>query len=265
MPAVTTWSATSSARSGPSSPLVGWPSCSGNWEHRAGQPWDERVGSWLARLGLDAWVVQREVQDPAEYAELWLRDGGQTPERDRAGYETAYRAWLDDLASRDVEGVGFGFVTLRRREVPVVGTDHDGDHPAAWVRLEEVTGTVAQPLGATIAGVLDAVARWADAGAAELLEQHWIVAGDVTDERFHTPGEPSPSVILLRAGGGFGRTVRCDTGLAALVGACDGELTASQIVAALAALLEVDAAALAAELVPQIRGLAIDGLLLPAP
>jgi len=228
-----------------------------NWEHRAGEPWPDRVGAWVSGLGLDAWVVEREVQDPAEYAELWLRDGGQTPERDRDGYEIAYRAWLDDLASRAVEGVGFGFVTLRRRAAD--GTDA----AQPWLRLEEVTGTVAQPLGATVADVLDAVQRWADADAAELLAQRWVVAGDVTEERFHSPGEPSPSVILLRAGGGFGRTVRCDTGLAAFVGACDGDLAGSQIVAALAALLDVDAVALAAELVPQVRGLAIDGLLRP--
>src|SRR5690606_14671512 len=54
----------------------------GNWEHRRGQDWRERVGQWVDASGLDAWIVQREVQDSAEYAETWLRDGGTTPERD---------------------------------------------------------------------------------------------------------------------------------------------------------------------------------------
>ena len=27
--------------------------------------------------GCDAWVVQRDVQDPAEYVELWLRDAAE--------------------------------------------------------------------------------------------------------------------------------------------------------------------------------------------
>jgi len=50
----------------------------GNWEIPAGWSWDERVGQWVQESGLDAWVVQREVLDPAEYAELWIRDGGVT-------------------------------------------------------------------------------------------------------------------------------------------------------------------------------------------
>lgn len=227
----------------------------GNWEVRGAADWTERVRGWLAGSGLDAWVVQREVQDPAEYAELWLRDGGQTADRDPQGYAAAYRAWLADFASRDVGGVGFGFVTLRR---PTGAGE-------AWERLEEITGSVHQPLGGVIAQVLAVVEDVRGVGDPELLGRHWVVASDVTEERFFTPGEASPSVILLRAGGGFGRTVRCDTALAAFVGACDGELRGDQIIAAIAALLEVDAEALAAELGPQVRGLAIDGLLTSAP
>jgi methylase of polypeptide subunit release factors len=68
----------------------------GNWEHRRGQPWQDRVGAWLDASGLDGWVLQREVQDPAGYAELWLRDGGR-PEQAR--YRAAYRAWLEDFAA----------------------------------------------------------------------------------------------------------------------------------------------------------------------
>lgn len=230
----------------------------GNWEHRRGEDWAERVGAWLADSGLDGWVVQREVQDPAEYAELWLRDGGLTPDRDRARFETAYEAWLADLASRDVEGIGFGFVTLRRPA-------GEGAAVSPWRRVEEITGTVAQPLGATIAGVLDAVDLVRGLTGEALLARRWVVAGDVTDERYFTPGEASPRVMLLRAGGGFSRTVQTEAGLAAFVGACDGELTGAQIVGALGALLELDSAALAAELETQLRGLITDGLLLPAP
>ena len=48
-------------------------------------------------MGVDAWVVLREVQDPAEYAETWARDGGHTPGDGQ--YEAMYAAWLDDFAS----------------------------------------------------------------------------------------------------------------------------------------------------------------------
>ncbi|ACQ78900.1 methyltransferase small [Beutenbergia cavernae DSM 12333] len=226
----------------------------GNWEHRRGEPWQERVEAWLVESGLDGWVVQRELQDPAEYAELWLRDGGTTPDRDPASWAAGYEAWLADFAARGVEGVGFGIVTLHR---PTASR-------ASWHRVEEMTGTVAYPLGAAILASVrtaDLLAGMDDDG---VLGRAWRVARDVTEERYLTPGDADPRVILLRAGGGFGRTVQAGTALAAFVGACDGELTGAQLVGALAALLDAPADALAAELAADVRALARDGLLLPA-
>jgi hypothetical protein len=49
------------------------------------------------------------------------------------------------------------------------------------------------------------------------------VAPDVTEERYHRPGEEDPTVILLRQGGGFGRVAQASDALAGLVGVCDGE------------------------------------------
>ena len=46
-----------------------------NWQHVEGEEWQDRLRSWVPR-GCDAWIVQREVQDITQYAELWLRDSG---------------------------------------------------------------------------------------------------------------------------------------------------------------------------------------------
>ncbi|HEY8719108.1 MAG TPA: methyltransferase [Pengzhenrongella sp.] len=224
----------------------------GNWEVRNGEEWHERVGSWLHDSGLDGWVIQRELQDPAEYAETWIRDGGSTPDRDRDAWNERYTAWLDDFASRDVSAIGFGIVTLRR---PL------DDRPSLR-RLEEQTGTLHQPLGAHIASSL-AAHDWLEAHDDDALATaHLTVAGDVTEERYLTPGNPDPSVVLLRQGGGLGRAVQAGTALAGFVGACDGELAVGQIVRALAALLEVPADDVAADVLPSVRGLVRDGLLL---
>ncbi|QZN85949.1 methyltransferase [Cellulomonas sp. C5510] len=226
----------------------------GNWEVRRGERWDERVGAWLDASGLDGWVVQRELQDPAQYAETWIRDGGTTPDRDPAAWRTRYGAWLDDFASRDVEAIGFGIVVLRRPA---------SDGPLLR-RLEEVTGTVRQPLGPAIGASLGAQEVLRGQDDAVLAASRLRVAPDVTEERYLRPGDVDPQVVLLRQGGGFGRTVRAGTALAGFVGACDGELTVGQIVGALAALLGVDAAGVAAEVLPAARGLLADGLLLTA-
>ena len=221
-----------------------------NWEIREGEQWHERIGAWVDASGLDAWVVQRDEQDPAQYAETWIRDGGTTP-ADRVAWTARYGAWLDDLASRDVASVGFGVVTLRR---PVAG-------PPTLRRLESQTGSVRQPLGPVLAAGLAAHDVVHALGDDDLAALRLIVAPDVTEERYLEPGAVDPRVVLLRQGGGFGRAVQAGTALAAFVGACDGELTAGQIVGALGALLDVPAADVAADVLPTVRGLLTDGLL----
>ncbi|MEE6281509.1 DUF7059 domain-containing protein [Georgenia sunbinii] len=225
----------------------------GNWEHHDGEDWRDRVAGWAAGSGLDCWVVQREVQDPAEYAHTWLRDGGVRPDSSR--FDDVFTAWLEDFEARGVSGVGFGYVLLRRPR-------EEGRSP--WVRLEEITGPVRQPIGEHVAQVLAArdwlAARDNDALAAE----RFVVAPDVTEERHLRPGDPHPRVLLLRQGGAFGRTLEPGTLVAGAVGACDGDLTLGQLVAGLAAVLDQPAAAVADEVLPAVRDLVLDGLLRPA-
>jgi ubiquinone/menaquinone biosynthesis C-methylase UbiE len=221
----------------------------GNWEVPRGSTWTDRVGSWLAGTDLDAWVVQREVQDPAEYAETWARDGGHHP--GTADFDAMYAAWLDDFAARRVEAIGFGVLTLHRpeRERPPVRD------------LEEVTGPVAAPMGpAVLAGV--AARSWlADHDDAAVLDTAWRTAADVHEERHTRPGATDPSVILLRQGGGLRRAVPLTTVTAAYASVCDGELTARAAAAAIAGLLGLETSTVAAEVVAFVRDVARDGLL----
>jgi hypothetical protein len=78
------------------------------------------------------------------------------------------------------------------------------------------------------------------------------------------PGSADPQIIELTQGGGYGRTVRATTALAAIVGASDGELPLGTLVDAVAALIEVDAGELTAEVLPEIRGLVEAGMVVPA-
>ena len=222
----------------------------GNWEHHAGEDWRERVTGWLAAAGTDGWVVQREVQDPAEYAHTWLRDGGLRP--GTALFDAALGAWLDDFAARGVEAVGFGYVLLRSPA---------GAARPPWRRVEEVETPVHRPLGGHVADVLAAQDWLATHDDAALADSRLVVADDVTEERYLRPGEQDPRVLQLRQGDGFGRTHRPGTLVAGAVGACDGELTLGQIVGGLAVLLDQPADAVAAEVLPAARELLLDGFL----
>ncbi len=220
----------------------------GNWELRAGETWSARVEGWLPG-GLDAWVVQREEQDVADYALTWTRDAGHpvgTPEFDRW-----YAAWLEDFAARGIERVGFGVVTLQR-------PSEDRD---LWRALEDVRGPVAVPMGPTVLAGMRARSWLAMHEDSDVLAVPWSVAQDVTEERISAPGAPDPRVIQLRQGRGLRRVVQLDSLSAGLVGALDGELTAGQIAHALAALTDTDIDEVHATLVPMVRTLVGNGLL----
>lgn len=229
----------------------------GNWEHHHEEGWRDRVATWVPD-DLDAWVVQREVQDPAEYAETWARDGGHRPHE--PVHDALVETWLHDFAERGVEAVGFGVLTLRRpSEVEL------GSRPAhaPLRRFEHLDGTLAGggPVGPVVADVLAAEAWLARTSDDDLVATRLVVSPDVTEERYGTPGADDPQVVLLRQGGGLGRAVRADTALAGLVGACDGQLTVGQVVGALGQLLDEPVDSLAGRLLPQVRGLVADGLL----
>lgn len=221
----------------------------GNWEIPRGGTWTDRVGGWLDGTGLDAWVVQRETQDPAEYAETWARDGGHHP--GTADFNSMYSAWLDDFAARDVAHIGFGVVTLQRP-----ATDRE-----PFRDLVDVPGAVAQPMGPTVLAGLRARTWLAEHDDDAVLDVAWRRAEDVTEERHAVPGEPDPRVILLRQGGGLRRAVPLSTVTAAFASVCDGDLTARSAAAAIAGILEVDGDAVRAEVVAFVRDVARDGLL----
>ncbi|MEO7132490.1 MAG: methyltransferase, partial [Dermatophilaceae bacterium] len=226
----------------------------GNWEIPTGSTWRDVWAEWLAEsrergVGLDAWVVQRDTQDPAEYAELWARDGGSLPGSPE--HQRMYAAWLRDFASRGVESIGFGIVTLQRPR----------DERPTWCSLDEASGPVAAPMGPTIDASLAARTWLAEHDEDDVLDIAWSCAPDVTEERHSRPGAEDPTVILIRQGGGLRRVVRAGTLLAAYLGVADGELTARVALEAIASVLELDPAQVRAELLPQIRDLVADGLL----
>ena len=221
----------------------------GNWEVPRGSTWTDRVGSWLAGTGLDAWVVQREVQDPAEYAETWSRDGGH--HAGTADFDAMYAAWLDDFASRDVESIGFGVVTLHRPSA----------EREPFVDLMDERGPVPPAMGESVLVGLGARVWLAEHSDDEVLDLAWRAAPDVTEERHTAPGASDPSVIVARQGGGLGRVIRLSTVTAAYLSVADGALTPRQAVGAIAGILDLDADETTQEVLAFVREAAKDGML----
>ncbi len=208
----------------------GWCQVLANWVHRRGEPWQERVAGWLKGTGCDAWVVQREAADLAEYVELWLRDAGM---HGRPDYTRRYDAWLAWFEGQDIEAVGFGWLHLRRVDREPV------------LHLEEWPYEIEQPLGAEVADRARRLDFLAGTSDEELLGARLTSRVDVRQETAGDPGATDPESVFLRQQRGMRRARQVDTVEAGLVGACDGELSVGQILDALAVLLG-DSAATAA-------------------
>ncbi|WP_104081936.1 methyltransferase [Cryobacterium sp. Y11] len=246
-------------------------------------PGDDTLAALSASASpaLDAWIIEREVQSPGEYAETWIRDGGTRPGPD---FDRLYNAWLNDFEARGVSRVGFGYLLLRRPAGDAVGVPAADELSPSTTALTEGTSAGAAPtlrrlermpdalghnpagLGAYLAECLAAHDWQAQTNDSRLLRTNLTVASDVTEERHYWPGQQDPTLMTLHQGSGFGRSVPLDTALAGLVGACDGDLAVGAIIGALAQLLDADEESLTAELLPQVRALLVDGFLtIPEP
>lgn len=228
----------------------GWCQLLANWEITDGDDWAAGPRGWVEASDLDAWVIQREVQDPAEYVETWLRDAGEQLHDAATG--ALYDEWLEGLTRRGVIGVGFGLVTLRRsgRSVPARRFQHASQ---PWV----------QPVAADVEqwfAVQDLLA----AGAAQVLLAPLRVAADVLVEERRRPGEEATATSLVRTTG-MAWSGPVDTfGLAVLDG-LDGVRAAGEVVAQVAEQQGVDAGEALAASVPVLVHLAEEGFLRVGP
>jgi len=197
-----------------------------NWLHVDGEDWRDRVGGWLTGTGCDGWVVQRDVQDPAEYVELWLRDAA---EQGTSRHRELYDDWLGWFETANVSGIGFGWITL----------NNSGSLDPV-VRVEEYGGPVEPPVGGYVDEVLGAIATAHRLGDAELLGSRLAVAEGVLEERVGPPGAEDPARIVLRQTGGLRRRAVVGTVEAALAGVCDGDYPLDPLLAAIAELTGED-------------------------
>lgn len=226
---------------------AGWLQVLANWSIVGGQAWDERLGSWL-REDCDALVVQRETLDPSAYVELWLKDSGHHggPE-----YAQRYDTWLSWLEEAGIEGIGFGWINVRR-----AGAGRAGRH-----ELIEWPYDVEQPIGPAIHDWGVAVTDLRDLTDDELLARTLRARDDVQQETIGRPGAEDPEAIVLRQRRGFRRARTADTVEAAFLGACDGDLTVGQLLGALGSLLERDESELRTTYLPVVRDLIGQGYL----
>jgi hypothetical protein len=221
----------------------GWLQLLANWLHRDGEPWTDRVAGWLPDR-CDAWVVQREVLDPAEYVAMWMRDAGEA-EPDRAA------AWLDWFEAERVDAVGFGLITVRAS---------DSDDPVR--RLEDLRQIVDQPLGREVLSWFDRQDRLRDTGLLDArLRAHPALT--LRQEAVRDADGWDVTRQVLVGDGGLRWTQEVDPVVVALVAGCDGTRTLRDQLTVLAAAYDTPVEQLLAAAPLVVGPLVERGLLLP--
>ncbi|MPY78832.1 MAG: methyltransferase [Actinophytocola sp.] len=221
-----------------------------SWLHRDGDDWIDRVSGWVPP-GVDAWFVQRDIADPGLYVGTWLRDAGIDP-RSQLGREQA-ATWLDWFAESKVDGVGFGFVTLRRSDV---------DNPT--VLCEDLRQAYDDPLGGEAASWLDRVSWLRE--HPELLNERFVVPDSVVLEQVSAPGDEGwqPTIRRLHRTDGPGWQHEVDELATALLAGCRGALPLSDLLGLLAAAHGESIDSLTETALPVARELVRHGMLVPA-
>lgn len=140
------------------------------WVHQDGTPWQHRVASWLPDTGVAAWVLQRDVADPAHYVGTWLKDESLDPRSITSAART--EAWLEHFDKAGVTGIGFGFVAIQRL----------ADNIESDIVCEEMPQQFTDPLGTEIAEYFERIAWLRTTSAAEITDTQFFVRPGVAVE-----------------------------------------------------------------------------------
>ncbi|GAB3280939.1 DUF7782 domain-containing protein [Parasphingorhabdus pacifica] len=223
-----------------------------SWLHRKGEDWQDRVSSWLPTGELDAWFVQRDVADPELYVGTWLRDAGYDP-RSAVGQQKAAE-WLDWFAANDVEGIGFGFVTLRR-----TGASH------GEVVCEDLRQAYDDPLGPETEGWLRRI-DWLREHGSDLIGSRLVTAPTTVLEEVSSPSDEGwqRMVHRLHRTDGPGWQHEIDELGARLLGGCNGALPLGDLVELLSVACDEPLGELTDASLTMVRELIRHGMVLPA-
>lgn len=221
-----------------------------NWLHVAGESWQDRIAGWMRGTGLDAWVIQREVSDPVSYVDLWLTDASEDPATCPARAAT----WLDWFDANQIEGVGYGLVTLRA-----------GGNADPTVRIEDLRQAVDTPLGPLVDSWFERQ-DWLRTHQADALMRARLRVADsvlLRQDATHTPNGWEVGCQVLSTTDGLRWAQEVDPVALNLVSGCDGSTTLHDQLSMLALAHDVDLDVLADVAVPLVAQLVERGILLP--
>lgn len=220
-----------------------------NWAYVRGQDWRRRVAGWVRDTGCDAWLLRFTTKDADRYATEWMPD-----EADADAAARRFGRWMAYFEREGIEAVGYGVITLRKRE-----------SGRGWFAEDEAP----MPNGACGESVVRGFAArdfLTSRSDDDILRTTFRLAPDarVTQTLRPTPTGMEVAAAEVRLTAGLGFSLPLDAlGAGVVGGGRDRPLAAA--LAALAAAGNHDPDRLTAAALPVVKALVERGIFLPDP
>ncbi len=225
-----------------------------NWAEVAGRDWRETVTGWTEGLGCDTWIMRSESRDVETYASTWIQH---TERRDSSNWDRRLEEWLAYFDGLGIASVGAGIITIRRS--PGKTTN--------WARADEAPPRMLGPCGEDVErgfalrDFLETVER-----DEHLLQSVLRVSPDTSLEQRYVPSgdgwEEAGTRLVKTRGLAYAGT--SDTLMANLVAACDGTKPLLEVVDGVMTPLGIRREEINAPLCQAVRGLILQGFLMPS-
>jgi hypothetical protein len=223
-----------------------------NWVEPSDQDWRERLATWFAGSGCDAWVMRAERRDAAVYASTWIRH---TETFHPEAHLKYFEEWMAYYRELGIEAISAGLITMRRRS----GVRN-------WFRADEAPARMIGAAGEYVelgCALTDFLATRPNDSA--LLNTPLRVSPDVRLDQTWAPGEQQmvEEGATLRLSRGLAYVGNVDPLMARLVFHCDGQRLLGELVKEVAEALQSETATIEPQVCNLLRLLIQQGFLLP--
>ena len=228
----------------------GWCQFLCNWIVPDDLAWEDRLAGWFEDAVCDVWVMRRATTPADEYACEWI----ETATDDVAEFERHFDDWMRYYTDLGVQGVGFGLISMRRRQ------------GGNWFRTDDAPDLIGVNAGDDVVrlfGLTDFLATHDDD---DLLASRFRLPSEVHLVQESTRGQDGWQVesSLLRRDGGLAYAGTIDPAGAAVLARCDGTRPLAELLDELADEVGVDRADSVGGWLATVRRLVEAGLIEPS-
>ena len=223
-----------------------------NWAHHRGEDWKKRIECWFEGSGCDVWVMRRETEETATYANTWI---SQTESDEPGVFTEVYKRWMEYYDAQGIERISTGLITMRR-----------DSKSSNWLHIDEIPPQIIGPCGDDIA-LRFALRDFLEMAPYDdmLMEMKPIIMPTVRlhqsmrpkDEGWETDG------LELHRERGLAAAAKIDPYVAELVSRCNGQRTLGQLIDDLARTMGQDRTTVAGPMLQIVRQLIEQAFIVP--